>query len=73
MDIGIVGGYRISDKELFKGFRIMGKAMYQGLEQNAVLDIDTFILVHTDPLILEDKHIPLFLKFVAPDVTRIHY
>ena len=45
MNIGVVGGNGILDKEIFQGFRIVSKAMHQGFDQKTVFDADLFILI----------------------------
>ena len=56
MDIGVVHGGRILDQEYFQVFRIMGKAVHQGFDEEAVLDMDHFIIMEWDlqTFIVED-------------------
>ena len=73
MDVGIVQRGRILDQELFQVFRIMGKAVHQGFDEEAVLDMDHFIIMERDLQALIAEDLSLGLQFISPDVTLVEH
>ena len=71
MDIGIMGGYGVPDKEFFKCFRVMGKTMDQGLDEKAFFNFYHLIRVNRDFKILILEQVAFFLEFIAADIAFV--
>ena len=71
MDVGIVHRSRILNQELFQVFRIVRKAVHQGFNEKAVLDMNHFIIMERDLQAFMVEGLPLGLQFISPDITLI--